>query len=511
MHRCLQIQELLSIIFQNVCIQGTLARLARTCTDFRDPALNVLWHTQNTFLPLFECLPRDAWVIKKKKFVSNNLEIKNYPSLNMFVIQCISRKLTASDFGRIYFYSHRIKVFCQRSHSVDLEDQVLAIIWSRKPSPGPLLCNVLEAEIDGNSFNGLAIQARLIIGPCIRKIQVHVLEESFTWSNIIATLRKAAPLDLSSFMLLGGLRNLPCLESESLELLSTFRSVRTLAITEIFLTSHAINMIGTLPALEDLRLSITEQLMQHYNPSDGNNFPLLTHLEICSETTNACRLLLLKIQSKTLRSLKVRRTGIAHWAVRRLFVALHASNLASRLETLILYNSLGHTFEINAYTVERLDSFKHLRELSIYPTCVDLDDNHLMQLAKALPHLRLLSFNKPYNPRIIPKCTFIGLQHLVQFCPKLERLTLCIDARQIPIFSTQPDGEYLLGLHLTTLNLCTAPVLNACDVASYLITLFPALTNFSTDYDCIEDDDDSIVNRYCIIWSKVQELLEHVI
>ena len=79
MHRCLQIQELLSIIFQNVCIQETLARLARTCTDFRDPALNVLWHTQNTFLPLFKCLPRDAWVIKKKKFVSNNLEIKNRP------------------------------------------------------------------------------------------------------------------------------------------------------------------------------------------------------------------------------------------------------------------------------------------------------------------------------------------------------------------------------------------------------------------------------------------------
>jgi hypothetical protein len=77
MHRCLRIQELLSIIFRYVLVQETLARLARTCTDFRDPALNELWHTQNTILPLFKCLPRDAWVIKKKKFVSNNLEIKS--------------------------------------------------------------------------------------------------------------------------------------------------------------------------------------------------------------------------------------------------------------------------------------------------------------------------------------------------------------------------------------------------------------------------------------------------
>ena len=431
----------------------------------------------------------------------------------MFVIQRITRKLTAPGFERIYFYRHRIQVFCHNIfwHSADLEDQVLAVIWSRNPSPGPLLCNVSEADLDGNSFDGLAIHARLIIGPCIRKVQLRVWGYSLTWSNIIAILKKAAPLHLSSFMVFGGTHSLPCLESESLELLSTFRGVRTLAMTNMVLTSHAITMIGTLPALEDLRLSITEQQMQHYNPPDGNNFPLLTHLEICSETINACRLLLIKIQSRTLWSLKVEQTVIVHWDVRGLFVALHANNLASRLESLILYNSLAHSFEINACTFEHLDSFKHLRELSIYPTCVDLDDNHLTQLAKALPHLRLLSFEEPYNSGIIPKCTFIGLQHLVQFCPKLERLTLCIDARQIPIFSTQPDGEYLLGLHLTTLNLCTAPVLNACDVASYLITLFPALTNFSTDYDCIEDDDDSVVNRYCIIWSKVQELLEHVI
>jgi hypothetical protein len=194
---------------------------------------------------------------------------------------------------------------------------------------------VSEAELNGHCFNGLAIYPRLIIGPCIRKILLRVFEGSFTWSNVIAMLGKAAPLHLSSFVVFGETRN-PCLESESLELLLTFRGVKTLAIAGMFLTSHAITIVGTLPALEDLRLSITEQQMQHYSPSDGNNFPLLTHLQISSETMNACRLLLMKIKSRTLQSLKVIQTGDIYWDLRGLFVTLHECNLASRLKRLAL-------------------------------------------------------------------------------------------------------------------------------------------------------------------------------
>ena len=155
----------------------------------------------------------------------------------------------------------------------------------------------------------------------------------------------------------------------------------------------------------------------------------------------------MKIKSRTLHSLKVGQIGIVHWDVRGLFVALHACNLASGLESLKLYNFLAHSLVIDARTFEVLDSFERLHELSIHSTSVDLDDNHLMQLAKALPQLRLLDLNAEYT-EIVPKGTFTGLQNLIKFCPKLENLALRLDARQIPIFSTQPDGEYPLGLHL---------------------------------------------------------------
>ena len=83
MHRCLQIQELLSIVFEYVHVPrkaleddplsaSSLARLARTCKAFQDPALDILWHSQDSLAPLLKCLPRDAWAWKEGKFVSNS-------------------------------------------------------------------------------------------------------------------------------------------------------------------------------------------------------------------------------------------------------------------------------------------------------------------------------------------------------------------------------------------------------------------------------------------------------
>lgn len=104
---------------------------------------------------------------------------------------------------------------------------------------------------------------------------------------------------------------------------------------------------------------------------------------------------------------------------------------------------------------------------------------------------------------------FTGMQHLIELCPKLERLTLPVDARQIPILATQPDGEYPSGLHLTTLHLYNAPILNADDVASYLTMLFPILADFSTIY-YHEGDAEEDLDPYRMIWLKVEELMDRL-
>ena len=63
MHRCLRVPELLNIIFQMIQVQpggnATVAALARTAKCFHDAALDTLWQTQATLIPLVKCFPEE--------------------------------------------------------------------------------------------------------------------------------------------------------------------------------------------------------------------------------------------------------------------------------------------------------------------------------------------------------------------------------------------------------------------------------------------------------------------
>ena len=76
MHDCLQIVEILSLIFEHVYIHPEdgikiISALAATCTQFRDPAVEILWHSLPNLLPFVRCLPSDAWEVEefKKKYL----------------------------------------------------------------------------------------------------------------------------------------------------------------------------------------------------------------------------------------------------------------------------------------------------------------------------------------------------------------------------------------------------------------------------------------------------------
>jgi hypothetical protein len=75
MHHCLEIDEILRLIFEEVsenCRQwgkrdGSLVALALTCRVFSGIALDLLWSAMNTLAPLVMCLPAHLW---EKRFES---------------------------------------------------------------------------------------------------------------------------------------------------------------------------------------------------------------------------------------------------------------------------------------------------------------------------------------------------------------------------------------------------------------------------------------------------------
>lgn len=68
MHRCLLIPEMVHLICEEIdATPGqslTLISLAGTCQFFKDPALNLLWATLPSILPLVKCLPSNVWSAK---------------------------------------------------------------------------------------------------------------------------------------------------------------------------------------------------------------------------------------------------------------------------------------------------------------------------------------------------------------------------------------------------------------------------------------------------------------
>ena len=64
MHPCLCVDEIVRLIAEELFETGTEAdvvSLALCCKSFEDPALDVLWETQDDLVPLFGTLPTDIW------------------------------------------------------------------------------------------------------------------------------------------------------------------------------------------------------------------------------------------------------------------------------------------------------------------------------------------------------------------------------------------------------------------------------------------------------------------
>ena len=381
-----------------------------------------------------------------------------------------------------------------------------------------------EVELVSDTFIGLAVYPRLIISPCIRDIRItrracRADIKSFSWANVTAVLKEAAPSNLTSFILRGSVHGLSWSENESLELLSTLRNVKTLIINGPLYTSRDISTIAALPSLEHLHILVTKKAMENYIPPVGNSFPAITRLAIESQTDNVCQLMLVKIKSMALRSLVVTRLGRNHWDLRSLFAALHSSNLASRLESLRIHHKsrlrfepeepiLEDSFTIDSHTFECLDSFEHLHDLYIGPSSLALDDDDLLKLAKALPQLHSLVFHDICDPENRPKCTFTGMQHVIQFCPKLNKLIFRLDARRTPTFTPQPDGP--MCPDLTLLDLCNSPISNAHEVASYLAMLLPfppVLSIHQPETDRYSEEEEAEAKRYHTLWLEVEDLL----
>ncbi|OAX33880.1 hypothetical protein K503DRAFT_486684 [Rhizopogon vinicolor AM-OR11-026] len=185
MHICLLSIEILVDIFAATYDTrwgqgslGTLAALARTCKEFKEPALNILWKDIHGFGPLVLCLPEGVRGITEQGQLT------------------LTRPLFSGEWKIFNSYACRIRSLFIYSKLLDeIDGQVMKVLVSA-PSP-TLLPNLHSLEWwDGRDFFLPLLHA--LLAPTIKSMKLYShpeepWEPSFAKSTLLISLGARCP------------------------------------------------------------------------------------------------------------------------------------------------------------------------------------------------------------------------------------------------------------------------------------------------------------------------------
>ncbi|KAI0632229.1 hypothetical protein C8Q77DRAFT_910266 [Trametes polyzona] len=181
----------------------TVAALATTARVFRDPALNVLWHTIADIAVLFYALPDDIYVRSRKQH-----GLRSPHSLQHFTLDDAENK---PSLARFLSYARRVREIRMSTHlsvcsrrlvaTPDMYDILAAAVGSRT-----LLPNLAAIHFKRKQFLDLKIFGafHFLFGPSLRKLHISVIndwdtvsidpeEDSDTFAQMLANLATCSP------------------------------------------------------------------------------------------------------------------------------------------------------------------------------------------------------------------------------------------------------------------------------------------------------------------------------
>ncbi|KAG6818781.1 hypothetical protein H0H93_001824 [Arthromyces matolae] len=509
MHRCLQIPEVVCIIFEHVRnlsdsknAHKALARLARTCKSFSSPALDILWYTQFSLLNLLKCFPKDVITLRKDHSIH----------MNRFAL---NRKPKLKDYERVLFYGSRIRLLgCTSGPILDakVDTLVYSTLLSQRRWVGPLLPNLQGLEIDLEDFMGQVVYVRLTIGPSLHRIKLqddygtgdfNRNEEfwrtrSTSWNNALAVLAPHVA-DLQHFQFssfLDWIFRYPTMECIN-SFCQSFRRVQSLRVMNLRLTNDVLKHLSTLPHLSVLEFGIDSKELRAFvdTPSSPEEFNKIASLSIFTDSISACTSLLSRSAFHHLLSLCIGQVSAGgDWDI-----GAFVSNLVTPfLETLEIWK-LDPSSEVLGVEPEDHPPIPFTRSmlysLLSFPsvTCLDitfdlslqLDDDDIKAIATAWPDLRKLSL-PDHSLQLTAPITFEGLLSLTQHCKQLGELTIRVDASKIPDFAS---SGVLEPSNLLYFDACTSPLHDAPALLEIIPLIFPRLDtlNISDSYKRIGD------------------------
>ncbi|KAJ7452672.1 hypothetical protein B0H11DRAFT_2072541 [Mycena galericulata] len=481
MHRALDIVE----VVENICahlgptplktdITRDLALLARTSTIFLDPALDVLWRSQDSFIHLLRCMPDDLLEIPVPPDPERRYSHVQRPPAPPIRLR---RPILPTDWERPLFYMRRVKFFTMGypTRYSDVLDAFGPCLPTQYIFP-----NLGKLWWNDPPFKHLSF----FLTPRLTNISLGSVNTDLSViSNYILQCPGLKTVYLT--VEVGGDYN-PAARSiwPFSSIVCSLMHIEDLHVPEV--DSTAMEHLSQLPHLKTLGFSYQGTLEKPRPFEQSVRFPALIRLSV---PLVAVATTLLKFFWET-----PLETLIMHGTERNPMTKTAAWDFYSTLAAHCSHTSLlqilngGQTQlpgaptpeQIAAYSVggdilHPLFSFPNLHKVELrHPVGFDLDDATILDMARSWPHITSLSLVASTTRHMLSRVTLEGLSAFAQHCPRLYELTITLDATLAP--RTLPSDETRTNqLCLKCLNLGYSPVGDPGPVAEFLFLIFPNL------------------------------------
>ncbi|TRM70648.1 hypothetical protein BD626DRAFT_533816 [Schizophyllum amplum] len=470
MHAVLRTAELRDLIFSNIVVDldvfakkvggSDAAALARTCRDFLEPALRVIWATQHSFQAFLQFLP--------EKTVTSDENRKDK----------LVGALTIDDLARVRYYWAFVREFYVDMtyaglSSKDME-KVIVALDGEPIFPNLRVFNYCHRGLDGDGYCVPYFLA--IIGP--------------STPEIVFGFESAAPagdlgLEMSSLFALKRRQistlYLDVVDNQSCKfenLLTGWTSLRYLHLRlRCPRAAPVLAAVSTLQGLHTLRLYAFTKIALGL-PRVGPVNDTLRNLVIngCPDDGYAAAVITI-LHPVALTSLHVY-ADLAPEAIRTLCHRIRACCSADALKDISLstwnYFAPRDGTRLVIQDILPLLAFTGLVSVSIHVFDIRFDDTDIARLAAAWPRLRTLSLRCTRD--VVPACTLASLLSLAKACSEFEELALALDATELPV--DQPVGHTTdrPPCRLRKLDVMRSPIGSEPErVASFLTRYFPSL------------------------------------
>ncbi|KAF8887141.1 hypothetical protein BD779DRAFT_530477 [Infundibulicybe gibba] len=467
MHRCLEISEIVALICEafarsyNTCgwessqNPAALAALARTCQGFHQHALDALWRSQTTLIPLIKCFPEDAW--------EDGFDIS------------FRRPLVRKDWDRVNLYSYRIKAL---GFDSAVQTLVPLAIWqtlelSRPSDTSSLLPNL--CRLSWREHSEIFPYIRMLLGSKITHLKIWLQGTETLRLSVLPLLNSVCPnlvnaefsTDTSS----------TAAEDIISSAITQWNRLESLDVSS--LTQLAMDHIASLPKLRHLHLRGDENTYYPRLLGTSATFPALQVLRLTGPNVPYCASLISTISPSRLRKVTITTPGRNTFNLwQRVFSALEPSrNTLSELNITERSRPIGGSedeWTVGWECLKPLTALCCLKKVVIEPVGgLDIDDGQFKELVSSWPMLRYLELGLLYQWLRPSRITPVGLVALVEKCPNLYHLGLNINATQCP---TQIPQSAPPNIRLKTMLVGFSSIRDPVRMAQFLRGIFPQLS-----------------------------------